>query len=96
MAITFSNRVEGANAIRALEPGTLIASFTDGRDHAGHFRPAEAPTEGTAAAEVFPAVIRVTAVSGRDADGPARLILSTGTAIALHPNAAVVTVSGTF
>ncbi len=91
MAISYSNRVEGAAAVRALAPGTLIASFTDGRDHAGHFRPAEEPSEGTAAADVFPAVTRATPVSGRDADGPARLVLSDGTEIALHPSAAVVT-----
>ncbi len=98
MAIKYSSRIEGASAVRALEPSTLIASYTDGWDHSGHFRPAEAeaPSEGTAAADVFPAVIRVTTPSGRDADGPARLVLSDGTEIALHPSAAVVTVSGTF
>lgn len=96
MAITYSSRVEGAHAVRALEPGTLVASFTDGQDHAENFRPAEAPDEGTPTADIFPAVTRVTGVSGRHADGPARLILSNGTAVALHPAVAVVTVSGTF
>ena len=38
MAIKYSSRVEGA-ALRALQPSTLIASYTDGREHSGHFQP---------------------------------------------------------
>ena len=43
---------------------------------------------------MFPAVIRVAPASGRDQDGPARLLLTDGTEIPLHPRAAVVTVTG--
>jgi hypothetical protein len=95
MAFTYSNRVEGASAIRALPPGTLIASATDGRDHSEKFEPAKAPAKGTPAADIFPAIERVTPVSGRAQDGPGRLILTTGASFTLHPGVAVVTVSGT-
>jgi hypothetical protein len=86
MAVTFSTPTQGSTAVAALSAGTLVAQLSDGEGRVRSFVPAVAPSGGTTAASVYPAIVSATLTQYDDGTGvndphagPVRLVLKPGT-----------------